>query len=75
MTPDLRILFTRRALTGVESLAPNDRADLYDTAAEILSLDSATIGHADAATKAAREIRQAEAAQLHFRALLDDPQS
>lgn len=69
---NLRLNFVARALTGVETLPASERAGHYDLAAAVL----ASAGHeiTDAAAEAARthakDLREAEASQLHFRALL-----
>lgn len=62
-------LFIQRAMTGAEELPASVRADLYDIAAECLARAELT-QEAEAATKAAANLREAEASQLLFKHLL-----
>lgn len=61
--------FVAAALSAVETLPPAQRADHYDFAAEVLK----RFGHkgaAKAAQDVGRTLRESEAAQLHFLAVL-----
>jgi len=66
MTPQL--LISSRALTGIDTLPPADRADVWEAVAAVLAgihpAESAEAG------RIAGTIREAEAAQLKFSALL-----
>lgn len=64
---DLINLIVERALDGIERLTPAERADIYEGIS--LVLRAVHIDRAEAAMHAARQIREAESAQLHFKAL------
>jgi hypothetical protein len=69
----LHLNFVARALTGIESLPPSERADHYDLAAQILTeapSDPIVSAAAAAARTHANNLREAEMSQLHFRALM-----
>lgn len=66
MNPLLR--FCQLALDAAASLPAVERADCYEVAAHILKAENPPLS--DGASAAARELRNAEAAQLHFTALL-----
>jgi hypothetical protein len=61
--------FCQLALANAASLPPRERADLYECAAEML-LRYEYIDKAAAANTAAQDLRDAEASQSHFEALL-----
>lgn len=60
--------FCQLALDSAASLPPAERADCYEVAAHILKPENGPL--ADVALAAARELRNAEAAQLQFAGLL-----
>jgi len=62
-------LFCQMALSQVSDLNGSERADLYDFAGEVLRF-AGCHDHAEAAKTAATDIRNAEAAQTRFVALL-----
>lgn len=66
---DLTPLFCQLAMAQAASLPSSERADLYDYAAQDLA-SHGYLAQADAARDAARDIRNANAAQFHFNALL-----
>lgn len=70
---DLRLSFVSRALDGIDQLPPSERADYYMVAACILI--NTHPQQAEAAATAANNLREAESAQLHFRALLSAAQN
>lgn len=66
---DLTPLFCQLALAQASSLPSSERADLYDYAAQELARHGYP-AQSEAAHSAARDIRNANAAQSHFDALL-----
>lgn len=62
-------LFCKLAMDSAASLPSHDRADLYEHAAQLLNIDGYP-EYASAASLAAKDLRNAEAAQTHFEALL-----
>lgn len=65
MSPSLAITFTERALAGVDSLPPEERADLYEFAGSTLHREGCA--HLGAVCKeVAQHIREATSAQMHL---------
>jgi hypothetical protein len=62
-------LFCKLAIDQAASLPSPTRADLYDHAAKLLNIDGYP-EFASAASLAAKDLRNADAAQTHFEALL-----
>jgi hypothetical protein len=62
-------LFCQLAITQAASLPSAERADLYEYAAHALNSDGYP-EYASAAAMAAKDLRNADAAQSHFEALL-----
>lgn len=65
----LALSFVSRALRDSSELPPPELADHYELAAEILHKAQAD-AESEAADKAAKAIRESEAAQRHFKALI-----
>lgn len=61
--------FCYHALRGAADLSPGERADYYDFAAKVLAAHDMT-DMARAAKAASEDLRNAEASQLQFHALL-----
>lgn len=66
---NLTPLFCKLAMERAASLPSCDRADLYEFAAQLFNMDGYP-EYASAASLAAKDLRNAEAAQTHFEALL-----
>lgn len=64
-------LFCQLALSQSNELPSRERADLYEYAAYILNSDGYP-DQASAAAMAAKDLRNADAAQTHFDALLSN---
>lgn len=62
-------LFCKLAIEHANALPSATRADLYDHAAKLLNIDGYP-EYASAASLAAKDLRNADAAQSHFDALL-----
>lgn len=62
-------LFVQRAMNCADELPTGSRADLYEIAADLLSR-AGSHNEAEAATTAAKNLREADSAQLLFRNLL-----
>ncbi len=62
------ITFVQRALSHPDPLAPAERADLLDIAASMLILSAPALAHS--ARELSEDLRDAEASQLKFQALL-----
>lgn len=71
---NLIVQFCQRALSETRDLSAGERADYYDLAADILRLYDMT-SMTQAARIAARDLREAEASQLQFQALLSSAQN
>lgn len=64
----LQRLLARRALAGIETLPPADRADVYEAVA--LIMNSVHPEESAEAYRIANAIRESESSQLKFTALL-----
>ena len=67
---DLALAFCESALSNVEAMNPAERADFFEFAAGVLARAKYTT-EAAAAHGAARALREEEARQLIFRAVMD----
>lgn len=68
-------LIADRALVGAENLPATQRADVLDGVALIFAKSKQTQKLSDAAATAAKQIREAESAQLLFRSIMQEVQS